>query len=386
MFRRYLIVVALCLVASGPAISAPNLTPDATDLLQRGDFQHLEQYFSGIQGQFRSGQASAEELRNAFRAFYPTDRSLAPKYDAWVKTYPNSYAARVARAIYYKKIGYEERGGNYLSETGETQIGKMDQAMQKAIGDFGASIKMDPKPFLSYFNMIDITSSYAGIAYTRQMYDHAINLAPMFVDVRRKYMLALEDKWGGSLEQMQEFFNECKQQALPESQLNTLKSMVYEDAALKLEQSGNLAAAESAYRKAIELGGTECDTCLAFSLSKILVQENKVAEAIPFLDRYVKDHPLDMPTLEWRASLDLKVGNVPEAVADLTKAADAGDSAAQNQLGVLYMTGVPGFIRPDAAKGVELLRQSAAQGNVQARYNLPGAENVLASQSSAKQN
>jgi TPR repeat protein len=75
---------------------------------------------------------------------------------------------------------------------------------------------------------------------------------------------------------------------------------------------------------------------------------------------------------------------VPEALADLRKAADAGDSAAQNQFGVLYMTGVPGFIRPDAAKRVEWLRQAAAQRNVQARYNLPGAENVLASQTSAK--
>jgi TPR repeat protein len=384
MLRRYLFIVAFLLAALGPSISAPNPTPDANDLLQKGDFQHLEQYFSGIQGQFRSGQTSAEELRNAFRAFYPTDRSLAPKYDAWIKAYPNSYAARVARAIYYKKIGYEERGGNYLSETGETQIAKMDQAMQRAIGDFGASIKMDPKPFLSYFNMIDITSSYAGIAYTRQMYDHAISLAPMFVDVRRKYMLALEDKWGGSLEQMQEFLSECKQQRLPKSQLNALESMVYEDAALELEQSGNHAGAESAYRKAIELGGAECDTCLAFLLSKILVQENKIAEAIPFLDRYVKDHPSDMPTLGWRASLDLKIGKVPEAVADLTKAADAGDAAAQNQLGVLYMMGAPGFIKPDAAKGVTWLRQAAAQGDVQARHNLPGAENVLATQSAAK--
>jgi TPR repeat protein len=384
MFRRYLIVVALSWAASGPAICASNATPDAADLLQKGDFQHLEQFFSGIQGRFRSGQASAEELRNAFRAFYPTDRSLAPKYDAWVDKYPKSYAARVARGIYYKKIGYEERGGKYMSETSEMQTAKMDQAMRNAIGDFGASIKMDPKPFLSYFNMIDITSSYAGIAYTREMYNHAIGLAPTFVDVRRKYMLALEDKWGGSLEQMKEFFNECRRESLPKLQLDALESMVYEDAASELEQGGDHAGAESAYRKAIELGGAECDSCVALSLSNVLVEENKIAEAIPFLDRYVEDKPLDNSTLEWRASLYLAIRRVPEAVADLTKAADAGDSAAQNQLGVLYMTGVPGLMTPNAATGVKWLRLAAAQGNVQAKHNLPGAESTLASQSAAK--
>jgi len=185
---------------------------------------------------------------------------------------------------------------------------------------------------------------------------------------------------------MKEFLNECEHESLPKSQLNALESMMYEDAAAELEQGGDHAGAESAYRKAIELGGAECDSCLALSLSNILVAEDKIAEAIPFLNRYVVDHPSDNSTLEWRASLYLKIRRVPEAVADLTMAADAGESAAQNQLGVLYMTGVPGFMMPDAGKGVERLRQAAAQGNVQAKYNLPSAESTLASQRAAKSN
>jgi hypothetical protein len=50
------------------------------------------------------------------------------------------------------------------------------------------------------------------------------------------------------------------------------------------------------------------------------------------------------------------------------------------------MTGVPGFLSPDAGKGVERLRQAAAQGNAQAKYNLAGAERALASQIAAKPN
>jgi hypothetical protein len=50
------------------------------------------------------------------------------------------------------------------------------------------------------------------------------------------------------------------------------------------------------------------------------------------------------------------------------------------------MTGVPGFMSPDAEKGVERLRQAAAQGNVQAKYNLPGAEGALAAQTAPKSN
>jgi len=93
----------------------------------------------------RIGVDDPNSMRNAFRAFYPTDRDLALRYDVWVKKYPKSYVAPVARAVYYQKIAYEERGGNSISETSDAQLAKMD--------------------------------------------DEAIRLDPTFVDIRRKYML-----------------------------------------------------------------------------------------------------------------------------------------------------------------------------------------------------
>jgi hypothetical protein len=69
MFRRYLMVIALSLTASAPAISASDATPDAAGLLQKGDFQRLEQYFSGVQSRFRGDQASAEECAMLFERF-----------------------------------------------------------------------------------------------------------------------------------------------------------------------------------------------------------------------------------------------------------------------------------------------------------------------------
>src|ERR1700689_3302716 len=99
-----------------------------------------------------------------------------------------------------------------------------------------------------------------------------------------------------------------------------------EDAASELEQGGDHAGSESAYRKAIELGGADCDSCFALSLSNVLVEENTIPEAIPFLNRYLEGPPSDNSTLEWRASLYLRIRKVPEAVPALTKAADAGEA------------------------------------------------------------
>ena len=107
------------------------------------------------------------EARNAFRAFYSTDPDFAAKYDRWVAAYPKSYVARLARAIYYKKRGREESGGKYIAETSRVQIEQMDSSFSKAIKDFGASIPMSPKPFLSYLHMLDIGRQHVTACNSR---------------------------------------------------------------------------------------------------------------------------------------------------------------------------------------------------------------------------
>ena len=106
-------------------------------------------------------------------------------------------------------------------------------------------------------------------------------------------MLSLEDKWGGTLEQMKDFLAECEHEGLARSQLGALESMVYDDEGSELENDGDHGGAELAFRRAIELGGTDCDSCIALSLSKVLVEEHKDNDAIPPVSRYIADHASD---------------------------------------------------------------------------------------------
>jgi tetratricopeptide (TPR) repeat protein len=344
---------------------------NVSQLLRSDRFQELDSDYSALQLKFEHGKISSENLRDAFRAFYPTDRDLAAKYDDWVDAFPNSYVARLARAIYYKKVGFEERGNKYISQTSDAQLHNMDTALGKAIRDFGDSIPMTPKPFLSYFHMIDIGSSYAGPGKTRQLYDHAVSLAPRSFEVREKFMSALQDKWGGSLEEMQQFLEECRHANLPTAQFHKLEAMVYEDEGWERENiDGDHAGAEAAYRKAIEFDSADCASCMVSELTTILIEERKFADALPFLDRYLQAKPGDTWALSSRGLVYYETGKAAEAVADWTVAAAAGDAFSQNHLGVLYMTGIPGHLSPDPEKGVEWLRKAAGQGNAEAQHNL----------------
>jgi TPR repeat protein len=369
------------LVCAQHAIAA---VADASELLRKERYQTLDSDYSAIQRKFERGNISGEDLRDAFRAFYPTDRDLASKFDGWVNAFPKSYVARLARGIYYKKLGFEERGGKYISETSPAQLHNMDTALGKGIKDFGDSITMNPKPFLSYFHMIDIARAYAGPGYTRALFDHALDLEPRSFALRQKFMFALQAKWGGSLEEMNQFLEECRHADLPAAQFRQLQSMVYEDIGWERENyDGDHAAAEAAYRKAIELGTAGCTTCLISALTTILIEERKFGDAIPLLDQYLQGKPGDTWALSNRGLAYFESGKLVEAFADWTVSATAGDAFSQNRLGVLYMSGIPGHMASDPKTSIDWLRKSADQGDADAQHNLRIAVALRASQKAA---
>jgi hypothetical protein len=186
----------------------------------------LEQQFSLFQGQFEAGKMSGDDLRAAFRDFYATDPDLAPKFDNWVAKFPSSYVARVARAVYYKKVGFESRGTAYIADTSKAQIDGMNAAFEKAVADLRASETMSPKPFLTYFHLLDIGNAAGAKEQLRAIYDLASRLDPTSYAIRLKYLNTLQTRWGGSLKEMQSFYEECARSGLTDAQNQELQGML----------------------------------------------------------------------------------------------------------------------------------------------------------------
>jgi tetratricopeptide (TPR) repeat protein len=371
---RWMAVIGMLLAAAFVVVPARAAQMDALSLLRAGKFQELDDYYSAFQRQFDAGKISGDELRNEFRSFYRTDRDLEAKLDGWVRAFPKSYVARLARAIYYKRVGFEERGEEYISKTSAERIRNMDSALGKAIRDFGASMEMERKPFLSYFHVLDISNQYAGVPYTRQLYEKAVALSPTSFGLRLKFMKALEAKWGGSLQEMRAFMEECRNAHLPDPQLHQLQAMVYEDEGWEdVNYHNDLVGAEAAYRKALEQAANECETCVHADTALILVlmKLGKYADAISYLNSYLRAHPGDLWALANRGTSYMQSGSPREAIADWNQAAAAGDDYSEYRLGMAYMTGIPGILEGDTKIGVEWLRKSAEQGNADAKRSLP---------------
>ena len=126
---------AACMIA-GSSTAADRVAPsqpEALALLQSNEFAELDRRYSGLQAAYKARSISDEDLRAAFRVFYATNPALAPKYELWVRQFPKSYVAHLARGIYYKKVGLDRRGDKFMSETSADQIAGMETAF--AIAD-----------------------------------------------------------------------------------------------------------------------------------------------------------------------------------------------------------------------------------------------------------
>ena len=338
-------------------------------LLESDHFDELDRHFSALQKAYEKGQLDDVSLRAAFRVFYATDAGLEPKYDAWVSRFPKSYVARLARGIYYKKIALERRGGKYIAATKPAQIAAMESFFAKAAKDLSASIDLSPKPLLSYLHAMDVTAYEGEEDETRELFEHALQVDPGNFIAREKYMGYLEPRWGGSVNQMNDFLNDCRKAGLSAAHLRLLEAIIVADEAQKYKDEGNYAAAERDYRKAIEMGRDDCSSCLA----EVLIQENKFADAIAVYSKVLQKTPQDAATLVDRAFAYRSIGNIQAAIADWTAAANLGNPYAQNQLGVAYMTGQGGIVPLDPKAGIAWFRKAAAQGNATAIQNLARA-------------
>lgn len=370
---RYLSLV-LTLLTLLPCISVHADGSDATSLLRTASYQELDRRYGAIQQQFVDGKITGDQLRDQFRGFYPTDRDLAARYDAWVTASPNSYVARLARGIYYKRVGLEERGERYISETSTEQIDRMNSAFSLASRDLGASIGLNPKPFLSYLHTMDIGRQYISNEQLRLLFDHAAALDPDSFGLRIKFMVALQPRWGGSVAAMQAFLEECKKTRLAVGDLNQLEAMVLGEEGNAERTAGNLKGAEIAYRKAVALGPCPC-TNVRGDLNNLLFQTQQYSAAIVLLDQYLTEDPNDLWALANRGAAKVLADRPEEGVSDLEKAAKAGDGFSQKQLASVYLIGA-GKVKADYELSVYWFSQAVLQGEPGAQIGLRQAQQL----------
>jgi len=214
----------------------PPLTAEETALntrhlaqLRAGQYADLDRDMNQIQRDFEGGKRSDINLLHLFRAFYDTDPRLEEKYKSWISAYPKSYAAREARGIYYRRVGYERRGSSYVGETSDRQLTEMESYLHASKADHQAAMALTTKPLLTCYDVMSNAKLLGDQQLAVEMLKTSIRIMPKNFIVRYKYMLMFETRWGGSLDAMKQFRQDAKAAGLPSDQMTYFDHLIADE-------------------------------------------------------------------------------------------------------------------------------------------------------------
>jgi tetratricopeptide (TPR) repeat protein len=368
----------LIVATTSPAF-AQNDSP-LLELLERGRYAELDARLADQQRGYEEGTVDELDLLDTFRAFYVTDGALDARYGEWIARFPRSYVARLARGIYYKRIGMDLRGDAPAAKTASGQSDAMASYFEKAMMDFEVSLELDPKPLLSHLYMMDIEKHASPVSIRlwlfrlklsdpgRYAFEQAIRVAPDSFILHRKYMLMLQTRWGGSVAAMAEFLEQCKQARLSTDHLKALEAMVVADRAWVKFHAEDYRGALDDHRRVRSLVDLSNPRLFEYGSRALLLQEmayvhqalKQYAEALQELDQAIAAGA-DGNEVYYSRGISLwHLGRKREALEDYLKAAERGNAWAQNEVGIHYWHGI--IFEQDREKALEWFRRSSEQG------------------------
>jgi len=196
-------------------------------MLREGKYGELDKEMNQIQQDYEMGIWTDEDLSLRFQPFNDRDPELEANFYSWLASYPKSYAAHQARAIYSLGLAWKARGTGYISKTPSQQIAKMEQYLGQAMEDDKTAIGLTKKPLLAYANILEISMLHGSKELSRKALDEADKIDPGNFVARENYMDLLQPKWGGSFEEMKKYREEARMTGVSVNILRNLDGMIF---------------------------------------------------------------------------------------------------------------------------------------------------------------
>jgi hypothetical protein len=202
-----------------------------TNLLRTGQFTRLNQLYEDLQRQYENGLINDRDLTLQYQPFNNTSHENESLLNQWVENSPASYPARLARGLYYARIGVEHRGAKTTANTPTAKIQDLHYYLDLSNKDLIDSLPLTSKPTVSVLRLLKSSKHRDGKQVNRKWLDYANRIDPKNYEVRREFMITLAPRWGGSHDEMWAFLKECQDEHLQIEYMKALEARIYLDQA-----------------------------------------------------------------------------------------------------------------------------------------------------------
>jgi tetratricopeptide (TPR) repeat protein len=171
-------------------------------LLKEGQFATLESGLVRYQLRFEADQGKPENqwpVYKAFFAFADSDPELQSRLDEWVAAMPDSYAAHLARGMFYEHLGWLSRGDAFAGETPKERFADMDRFFALAKPDLQKALAINPRLFAAYASKARMERASGNRKLMELALRAGLSVTPEAVPLHLTFLDGLEPRWGGSL-------------------------------------------------------------------------------------------------------------------------------------------------------------------------------------------
>lgn len=383
-FNKALLLLASSLLI-GMALPQVALATEKCDLLITADqlkargarfkklltdkmYAALEDELQSRQLRIENGSYSDELLRLDVHAAFDSDPAIEPLLGEWIRTYPKSFVARMARARHYVASGYDKRGSAFADKTSQEQHTAMRQQFEKASADLGDALQLSKTPTLVYAERFFIARAIGGEGVVAYLVEDGYRRFPQSLAIKVAAAFSLNPKWGGSLEELDKLAASAQAARMDNGAVRVLKYRVEMEKANYYEVvTKQKARAAEHYRMA----GGQCEFGEPWrNAMRVTYDIEDWSGLVTAANRMLELHPTDSGSLQRRGWAYEKMDRMKDAIKDYEAAAALGGAWAQNKLGWMLWQG-KGIAR-DLPRAKRLLEQAAEQGDKNARTNLNG--------------
>ena len=188
---------AHCDLNYGPRITLAK----ATELVDRGAVAELDALFAADLERHFSETDFSEVIHSDFEAF---DASYEAGHltKLWLDKAPTSAYALAARAVYYREMAWQSRGGKFMRDTPKENVVRMEEFASMSTDLYRRAIEMEPRLLAAYVGMIDLGTLVSDDALKQWAIQAAKRIDPACKSVSGFQMSGLEPRWGGSYPEM----------------------------------------------------------------------------------------------------------------------------------------------------------------------------------------
>ena len=317
------------------------------ELLRRGRFRDLDRLFQALEDQTTRDIRREDVLVASYETFFGSAESIAGQLDEWVAASPpESEAALVARAQFFRARAWEARGESELTDADSVRTAQMHEFLWAGIENAFAAVAIDPQNLAVYSTLLGLVFPWGWSDRGEEVLDSALTRFPASYRIRYQALSGMSPRWGGSYERMQRLVSEAQQHASSNPRLRTLRGAVALDQADELRAERRYAEAIEKLEEAREFGA---DVDVHYLRGRVYFFAGDYVRALEDLDRAIALRPVSTSVLRYRGRVLFRIAQrlaPPERRAELLENAE------------IDLREAVAFSQPDSARSAWLAEAS----------------------------